>query len=54
MERFLRETLILLSAALLKTFLIKRWYLCFHRHRPRNQNATAVMQHFYFNTSVDH
>ena len=54
MERFLKETLILLSATLLKTYLTKRWYLCFHRHRPRNQNATAVMRYFYFDTLVDH
>ena len=54
MERFLRVTLILLSATLLITYLTKRWHLCFHRHRPTNQNATAVIGYLYFDTLVEH
>ena len=54
MERFLKGTLILVSATLLKTYLTKRWYLCFHRHRPKSQNTTTVMQYFYIDTLIDH
>ena len=38
----------------IKSYLTNRWYLCFHGHQSRNQNATSVMRYFYFDTLVDH